>query len=492
MTYYMGVDLGTSSIKLLLVKNTGEIVGSSSSSFSLISVKENYSEQSPNDWIEGFNKSFRSLLEKFPAAKEKLKAISFSGQMHSLVLLNSEGVPLRNAILWNDTRTTEQVELLKKNDLSHLLQVEKNIPLEGFTLPKILWIKKFDRKKWEKTWKWMMPKDYLIYHLTGRVCTDRSDASGTILYDINNFKWDEVLLKKYDIEKEQCPEILKSTDIAGVMKKTIQKSFNLKHQIKIVMGGGDNACGALGTINDKNHQGMISVGTSGVVLCYSNTVDKSVGNYHYFNSLVENQNYKMGVTLSAAYSLEWYRKNFSSNESFEELTQSAMSSPIGSKELLFLPYLFGERSPYYNSALSAGFLGIKSVHRKGDFVRSVMEGVAFSLRNVYESMQLVASDQKNIFRITGGITKNSLWLQIFADIFNARIEVLSVEEGPALGASICAIKAVEEVDEDQIWHRLNQVATIFKPDKKNVELYNHYYNQFKLISDRFDDCSINE
>lgn len=486
MSYYMGVDLGTGSIKLVLANEHGEILGKESSDLSIKSSQANYSEQNPEEWIEGFNQAFTKLLEKFPEASKHLKAISFSGQMHSLVLVDRNGKPIRSAILWNDTRTTEQVEKLKAEVKQHLLKFEKNIPLEGFTLPKILWVMRHDKVSWEKTWKFMMPKDYLIYYLTGRICTERSDASGTIMYDIEKHNWDAKLLAMYGIEKEQCPEILKSTEIAGIFQEKIKEKFGLSSNVEVIMGGADNACGALGVIDDKEKQGMISVGTSGVVLCYSNNADESIGNYHYFNSLIENQNYKMGVTLSAAYSLEWYKENFSTSENFSELTNQAMGSPIGSNGVLFLPYLFGERSPYYNSNMSAEFAGIKSVHKKGDFVRSIMEGVAFSLRNVYERMKLINSDKKNKFRITGGVVNNSFWLQIFADIFNAEIEVLEVNEGPAFGALICAIYGSTDETYKEIWNKFNRVKKIYKPQKETARVYDIYFEKFKRRSDGMD------
>lgn len=483
MSYYVGVDLGTGSIKIVLADESGEILGKESSDFSIISSQANYSEQNPEEWIKGFEQAFTRLLAKFPETSKCLKAISFSGQMHSLVLLDKNGMPIRSAILWNDTRTTEQVEKLKAEVGQRLLDVEKNIPLEGFTLPKILWVMKNDRVSWANTWKFMMPKDYLIYYLTGRICTERSDASGTIIYDIENHSWDARLLEMYGIKKDQCPEILKSTEIAGVFQGKVKEKFGLSNDVQVIMGGADNACGALGVIDDKETQGMLSVGTSGVVLCYSNRTDESIGNYHYFNSVIENQNYKMGVTLSAAYSLEWYKENFSTTEDFSELTNQAMNSTIGSNGMLFLPYLFGERSPYYNSNMSAEFIGIKSIHKKGDFIRSIMEGVAFSLRNVYERMKLINSDKKNKFRITGGVVNNSFWLQIFANVFNAEIEVLETDEGPALGALICAVYSTTDKDYNEIWSKFNQVRKIYKPQKETVQMYDSCFEKFKRISD---------
>ncbi|GMA08037.1 xylulose kinase [Tetragenococcus halophilus subsp. flandriensis] len=457
MSYYIGVDLGTSSIKMVLANEHGEILGSTNSQFTIISDKINHSEQSPKEWLYGFDQAFTEMVKKYPETKKQLKAISFSGQMHSLVLIDKNGHPIRNAILWNDTRTTDQVQKLKTEVGQHLLEIEKNIPLEGFTLPKVLWVMEYDKKSWEKTWKFMMPKDYLIYYLTGQIYTERSDASGTIMYDIENHCWDTELLSKYGIMEEQCPEILNSTETAGVFQEKIKEKYGLTNNVQVVMGGADNACGALGIIDDKESQGMLSVGTSGVVFCYSNHTDESIGNYHYFNSLIEGQNYKMGVTLSAAYSLEWYKENFSSAENFSELTNQAKQSSIGSNGLLFLPYLFGERSPYYNSNMAAEFFGIKAIHKKGDFVRSIMEGIAFSLRNVYERMELTDSDIKDKFRITGGVVKNPYWLQIFADIFNSDIEILEIDEGPALGALICAVYATTNKNYGEIWQEFNQI-----------------------------------
>lgn len=486
MSYYIGADLGTGSIKLLLANEFGEILGKASSQFSIISNKANYSEQDPEEWVNGFNQTFEELLKKYPDTKKYLKAISFSGQMHSLVLLDKNGSPIRNAILWNDTRTTKQVERLKSEVCHHLLKIEKNIPLEGFTLPKILWVMEYAKTSWEKTWKFMMPKDYLVYYLTGQVYTERSDASGTIMYDIESHVWDAELLTKYGIKKEQCPDILKSSSVAGTFRETFKEKYHLTHDVQVVMGGADNACGALGTIDDKDHQGMLSVGTSGVVFCYSNGTDKSIGNYHYFNSLIEEQNYKMGVTLSAAYSLEWYKKTFSVDMNFSELTSQAEKSPTGSEGLLFLPYLFGERSPYYNSNMSAEFIGVKVIHKKEHFIRSIMEGVAFSLRNVYEEMNLTIYDKKDKFRMTGGVVRNPLWLQIFADVFNSKLETLEVDEGPALGALMCAVYGTTSKSYGEIWNMFNQVKKVYTPNPKVVEAYDNYFKKFKQISDRMD------
>ena len=489
MDYYLGIDLGTSSLKIILADNQGRILGNSSSSFSIISEKEGYSEENPTDWLRAFDRAFSEMLERYPQIKENIVSIAFSGQMHSLVMIDEEGIPIRPAILWNDVRTTEQVKQLNTDILPHLLSVEKNIPLEGFTLPKILWVMENEPENWKKVWKFMMPKDYLIYYLTGKVCTDYSDASGTIMYDVRKHQWDEEILTRFDIRLDQCPELLYSTDSAGVPTEQIKKKFNITKNFAVIMGGADNACGALGTIDNIEEQGLISVGTSGVVLTYSNDSMNQVGKYHYFNSLIEEQDYKMGVTLSAGYSFDWFKERFAHGEDFETLTKKAEESSIGSKGVLFLPYLFGERSPYYNVKMSAEFVGMKAYHNDGDLIRSVLEGVAFSLKNVYQTMRDLSDKQVQKFRITGGVVKNPLWLQMFADIFNSEIEVLAIDEGPAFGALICAIHASTGQLLSEIWKKYNQVKKIYSPEQKAVIEYEVYYQKFKLLSDQMDASS---
>lgn len=485
MEYFLGVDLGTSSLKILAATSEGQILGQTSCSFSIISTQANYSEENPKDWLEAFDQALYEILQKFPSIRENLASISFSGQMHSLVLLDKSGEPLRNAILWNDTRTSLEVKELMDTQLDHLLKVEKNIALEGFTLPKILWIRKHEPDLWANTWKFMLPKDYLIYYLTGKTYTDCSDASGTIMYDIKQHHWDQELLDQLEIDVEKCPAILKSTDSAGDLKEEIKVKFGITSHVDVVMGGADNACGALGNITDRNKQGLISVGTSGVVLVYTEPENQTTGKYHYFNSALSEFDYKMGVTLAAGYSLDWFKQIFAPTESYEELTSLAQTSPVGSNNMLFLPYLFGERSPYFNPELLGGFIGFKSYHKRSDIVRSVFEGIAFSLRNVYENMGL-NGDTIEKFRITGGVVKNEFWLQMFADIFNKEIEVLELDEGPAFGALICGIMGVTGKESADIWTQYNRVKRSYFP---NGETHTSYQNTFDRFIDQSECCN---
>ncbi|MBO1306015.1 xylulokinase [Enterococcus sp. 669A] len=484
MKYFLGVDLGTSSLKIILGNENGELLGSTSSAFSIHSPQANFSEENPADWLQAFDQALAELTDQFPEIKTADLTLGFSGQMHSLVLIDQTGKVLRPAILWNDGRTTEEVQELRESVGEHLLIVEKNIPLEGFTLPKILWVQKHQPEIWKQVWKFMLPKDYLVYYLTGKVFTDPSDASGTIFLDSEKQCWDQVLLEKFGIRADQCPEVKPSTEIIGEMTTDLRQHFELSGKVELVMGGADNACGAFGTITDPQTQGLISVGTSGVVLVYENEKTlEALGKYHYFYSVIKDVHYKMGVTLSAGYSLDWFKNILAPDDSFASFTQAAENSPIGSQGLTFLPYLFGERSPYFDPTLNGALLGLRAHHKRNDLIRAVMEGITFSLRNVYENMGIGQSHLVERFRITGGVVKNPFWLQLFADVFQTELEVLSFDEGPAYGALLCGVAGRNDTEILKNWQKANQVKTIYKPNYKHFAEYQAAYNRFKRLSD---------
>ncbi|MGM0168588.1 xylulokinase [Enterococcus sp. AZ135] len=482
MSYFLGVDLGTSSLKIILGDEKGNLLGNSSSSFAILSEKIGYSEENPSDWLTAFNKALFDLIRKFPQIKKSALTVGFSGQMHTLVLIDSNGEVLRPAILWNDSRTTEEVKMLEQRLGDHLLNYEKNIPLEGFTLPKIVWIQKNEPDLWRQTSKFMLPKDYLVYSLTGEVFTEPSDGTGTILMDIDQRNWDESLLKHLDIPLDKCPTIKSSTEIIGEMDSKIKKRFGLEGKVELVLGGADNACGAFANISEPHSQGLISVGTSGVVLVYETEKGLSdIGKYHYFASVLEDINYKMGVTLSAGYSLDWLKKILAPNESFATFCDAAEQSSVGSRGITFLPYLFGERSPYFDPNLSGAFVGLRAHHKREDIIRAVMEGIAFSLKNVYENMRNDREQALKTFRITGGVTKNPFWLQLFADIFQVEIEVLSSDEGPAYGALLCAVAGKKDPNLLTYWKQANKIKNSYQPTER-AENYHEPYRRFLSLS----------
>lgn len=485
MAYFLGVDLGTSSLKIILGNEAGILLGSTSNSFAISSPQSGYSEEDPADWQNAFDQAMTDVIRQFPEIVDAPLVLGFSGQMHSLVLINQAGKVLRPAILWNDGRTSAEVQYLRETLGDHLLSVEKNIPLEGFTLPKILWIQKQQPKIWAQTWKFMLPKDYLIYYLTGQVYTEPSDAAGTIMLDVEKQCWDKELLEQLNISLDQCPEVLPSTKIIGEMKEELKQYFGLTGTVELVMGGADNACGAFGNLTNPKTQGLISVGTSGVVLTYeTENTQQDLGKYHYFNSVIANRKYKMGVTLAAGYSLDWFKKLLASEETFAAFTQLAEKSPVGSQGVIFLPYLFGERSPYFDPDLSGVLFGLRAHHTRNDIIRGVMEGIAFSLRNVYENMGIQSTIPIETFRIIGGVVNNPFWLQIFADVFQTKMEVLSFDEGPAYGAMLCAVAGKNDSQLLATWQAANQVKNIYQPKREQVVEYQKAYERYKRVSDQ--------
>lgn len=483
MSYVLGIDLGTSGLKGILVNNTGEVIETASAEYPLISPTRGYSEQNPEEWYEASIKVMKKIIELVPEASSEIKGISFSGQMHSLVLLNKEGVALRNAILWNDVRTTEQCQTITEKLGSELIEVTKNKALEGFTLPKILWIQENEPEIWEKTEQFLLPKDYLRYKLTGAKNMDYSDAAGTLLLDISSKKWSESILDTFKIPHSLCPPLVNSTDQVGIIEGEIAKEVGFTTEIPVYAGGADNACGAIGAGIVKSNQAMASIGTSGVFLSYEEDGKKDYdGNLHFFNHGITDKYYSMGVTLAAGSSLNWFKEQFAPKKSFEDLLGNVGSISAGSNGLIFTPYISGERTPYTDSKIRGSFLGIDINHTRNHFSRAVLEGITFSLRDSQELMREHTGKTFNQIVSVGGGAKNKDWLQMQADIFDTPIVTLSTEQGPGMGAAMIAavgtgwFKDFEECTDIFV----NYQNTIF-PIKENVEKYNEIYKIYQEV-----------
>lgn len=483
MKYVIGIDLGTSSVKAILVNGGGVVYQSISEQLPLIHEKSGYSEQNPEQWYSKTKKVITKLLASFKGDVKQIEGISFSGQMHGLVLLDKNLRVLRNAILWNDTRTKKQC--LEINNLlgeEKLIKLTKNKALEGFTLPKLLWVKENEKDIFKKTKTFLLPKDYLRYRITGKIHTDYSDAAGTLLFEVDNNRWSDEICKVFDINKEICPPLLESHDYCGSISSEFAKETGLLITTKVFTGAADNACGAIGAGVISEGKTLCSIGTSGVILAY---VKPNGGDYggklHYFNHGIEKAYYNMGVTLSAGYSLNWFQNAFNKTEPLEELLKEVGNIPVGSNGLLFTPYLVGERTPHSDSTIRASFIGIDSSHSEKHFIRAIMEGVTYSLK---ESLDIFIDNGNKINSIisVGGGAKSEIWLQMQADIFNIEIVKLSKEQGPALGAAILAAYGCG-------WYNsLEECTSVFisyeksyKPIKGNVERYSLLYDLYKTI-----------
>lgn len=491
MSYVLGLDLGTSGLKGILVNKKGEVVQTATADYPLLTLKRGYSEQNPDEWFRASKEVIKELVQLVPEASSQIEGISFSGQMHSLVLLDKEGTPLRNAILWNDVRTTKQCEIITERLGEELIKVTKNKALEGFTLPKILWIKENEPEIWEQTAQFLLPKDYLRYKLTGTYHMDYSDAAGTLLLDVSKNEWSQSILDQFEIAASICPPLVHSEDQVGVLDKELGKELGLENEIPIFAGGADNACGAIGAGIVTPEQAMASIGTSGVFLTYEEDGQKDYdGHIHFFNHVAPGNYYSMGVTLAAGSSLNWFKQTFAPHESFEELLNNIDQISPGSNGLLFAPYISGERTPYTDSKIRGTFLGIDISHTRDHFARAVLEGITYSLRDSQEIMrQYFKKTFKQIVSVGGG-AKNKEWLQMQADIFNTPVVTLATEQGPGMGAAmIAAVGAGWFTDFEACTDVFVNHQEEVRPNPENVKRYDASYKLYREIYPTIKDLS---
>lgn len=439
MAYVLGIDLGTSSLKGLLMTEKGEVVGEASSGYPISTPQTGFSEQDPDLWIDAAKKVLSSLISTYPDIKTELKGISFSGQMHSLVVLDENKKSIRPAILWNDVRTTAQCQTITEKAGDLVLSLTKNIALEGFTLPKILWLQENEPENWDKVRYMMLPKDYLSFWLTDTFATDFSDAAGTLLLDVTKKTWAQPILDTFDVPLERLPKLFESQDQVGSLTEDIKALFGFEVDVPVFAGGADNACAAVGSGIIKDGAGMCSIGTSGVFLSFEQDASADYqGKLHLFNHAAKGDYYSMGVTLAAGNSLDWFKNTFAQGQSFAELLGGISDIKPGADGLLFTPYIVGERTPHVDSQIRGAFIGIDTHHTLTHFAKAVLEGITFSLKDSQVMMTEVTGRKFDRIVSVGGGAKNPDWLQMQADIFNATIVNLTVEQGPGLGAAMLA------------------------------------------------------
>ncbi|MCR1899416.1 xylulokinase [Irregularibacter muris] len=492
MEYLMGIDIGTSGVKAIIIDNAGRVILSKIESYDINIVKKGWMEQDPEQWWHGTTKVVREIVRESGINKDEIKAIGFSGQMHSSVFLDENNKVLRPAILWNDTRTFTQCKEIytRVGGLEQLLNYVSNPALEGFTAPKILWLKENEKVNYENLQYILLPKDYIRYKFTGDISMEMSDAAGTLLYDVKNKRWNKELIHKLDLKENIFPKVVKSTDIVGSIKKEIARELGLSEKTLIIAGGADNACAAIGSGIVENSKAALSIGTSGTIIAYTdkNNVETK-GNLHFFNHACDNSWYLMTVMLSAGMCLKWFRNNIlKTDKTYEELTNMASKVLPGSNGVIFLPYLFGERSPHPDPNAKSMFYGLSSNTTPEDLIRSVLEGVALGFKDCLASIEK-SIDIKEI-RLTGGGANSQLWTSIIADVLDREISLINVEEGPAFGAAIIAgVGSGVFEDFKPILDKAVKVKKIVKPNKENVKLYQKYYKIYTLLYDNLKECN---
>lgn len=484
--YYLGIDLGTSSVKVLATNEKHEIVGDATKEYPVDFPKDKWAEQNPKDWWEQTLACIKELVSTYHIGKDQVAAISFSGQMHGLVALDKENEVLQPAILWCDNRTEEECEDITNHFGSEKLSdLVGNKALTGFTAPKILWTKKNRPEVFEKIKHIMLPKDYVSFKLTGKYSTDVSDASGMLLLDVENRTWSKEMLSYLGITEEMLPRLFESYEVVGVVSDEALEELGLEGEILVTGGAGDQAAGAVGTGTVKPGVVSVTLGTSGVVFAAHDeyAVDAAGNRLHAFCH-ANGKYHSMGVMLSAANCLNWWVKTVNKGVSFEELLAEAEEVEAGSNNLIFLPYLMGERTPYADPDAKGSFVGMTMNTTRGHMTRAVLEGVAFGLRDSIEILRDL-NVPINEVRVIGGGAKSPLWKQILADVFNESIQEINTNQGGGLGAAILAAvghglyDSVEEGCEQMI-----SIVNTIAPIEENVVRYNKVYPLYnKLYQD---------
>ena len=477
--YYIGVDLGTSAVKLLLVDETGEIVNSASREYPLYFPENGWSEQSPEDWIKGVESGLEELLNSFDASL--VSGLSVGGQMHGLVVLDEQDNVIRPAILWNDGRTEKQTQYL--NDVigkDKLSEYTANIAFAGFTAPKILWMKENEPELFARIAKIMLPKDYIVYKLTGVHSCDYSDASGMLLLDVKNKCWSREMLNICGVTESQLPALYESFETVGMIKPEFAARYGLG-TVPVAAGAGDNAAAAIGTGTVGNGKCNISLGTSGTVFISSDSFGVDKNNALHSFAHADGRYHLMGCMLSAASCNKWFTEDILDSSDYAGLQADITDEMLGKNSVYFLPYLMGERSPLNDVNARGTFTGLSMNTTRADMLLAVFEGVAFAIRDSFEKAKELGLSFEAC-NICGGGAKSPLWKKIMANVLNVRLDTMKTEQGPGYGAAILAMVAAGKyATVDAACAELVKTASSVYPDAGLAAIYEKKYRHFRKI-----------
>ena len=486
----LGLDFGTQSAKGVIVKSNGNIAASAYYPYQIICNNLGWVEQNPEDWWQALKNICIQLKRINISAFSAISAVGFSGQMHGVIFMGNSGEILRNAIIWLDNRAIKECNIINDILNDEDKKIISNPITPVYSAPKILWVRENEEEVWRQVKKILFLKDYIRYRMCGSIFTDPSDASGTLLFNFNMNSWDEEILSKLQINPHLLPEIIKSSEICGKISFETSMELGLKCGTPIVTGGGDLACGLLGSGVVTNNIILITLGTAGQVMMLKDNIEsKQIGKLYYFKNIDGEKNFSLGSLNSAGYCLRWFMDNLCEMETYAEkkwelngfklLDMQAMQSNIGANGLLFLPYLQGTGTPYMDKLGRGAFIGLGGYHTKKDIVRSLMEGVILGIR---DSVDLIKySDIITHVRFAGGGSKSLLWNKILADVLGCNVTTLSIKDASPYGAALIAGKGVG------IYRNLNEAASLVKiqetiePNVKNVYKYEKLYSIYKKL-----------
>ncbi len=483
MKAIIGIDIGTSGVKVLAVDENAKVISSNVKGYPLYTPAPGWTEQKPEEWWEAVCLGLRELMPNI--SEYDIAGIGLSGQMHGMVALDSENNVVRPAILWNDQRTKKQCDemLALAGGVEGLSSYTNNNMLTGFTAGKILWMKQNEPENYEKTVKIINPKDYIAYKLTGYIGTDVSDASGTGLFDVKNGKFSAELIELVGLKPSLFAEPKASSEIIGAVSENAASETLLKAGTPVTAGGGDAVLSTISIGAGDEKTAAVMLGTSGVVSAHTaEFIDNKDGAIQFSRACVDGSFHVMGVTLAAAGSYKWYGENFGDND-YKAMDNAAESSNAGAGGIIYLPYLSGERCPVNDPDAKGCFVGITSQSTKADFNRAVLEGVAFSLRQVYERVSGGKKAERMI--LAGGGSKSPLWRQIFADIFEMPVITLDgAGEGSGFGAAIVAgVGCKMYSSAAEVASKLS-VKTVTEPNSENIDIYNEAYKKYCSLYER--------
>jgi len=481
--YCLGIDVGTGGSRAVLIDSAGQIVASETiEHVPFASPETGWAEQDPDDWWRASAAAIRAVLSKDNTNRESIAAIGLSGQMHGAVLLDEKDQVIRPSIIWCDQRSDiECRQLTEQIGASRLIELTCNPALTGFTLPKVLWVKDHEPEYWRRIRSLLLPKDYVRFRLTGEKATDVADASGTLLLDVSARRWSKTMLEAAELDDNVLPALFESQQITGTVSESASEQTGLRAGTPVVAGAGDQAAGAVGMGIVKPGSVSATIGTSGVVFAATNNpaLDPR-GRVHTFCHAIPNRWHVMGVTQGAGLSLRWFRDQFG-GDSYEELTAEAAKVPAGANNLLWAPYLMGERTPHLDPNARAALVGLTASHTRGHIVRAVLEGVAFSLRDSFEIFREMNVPVESI-RLGGGGARSKLWRQIQADIYRHAVDIVQAEEGAAYGAALLAgvggglWKSVDDACADVV-----RVVDRIEPNSAAVKVLDPLYRSYREL-----------
>lgn len=496
MRYLIGIDIGTSATKTILMSEDGVILSQASMEYPLYQPDNGWAEQDPEDWKRAVLQTLKTVVTNAKVFKEEIKGIGLSGQMHGLVMLDAHGEPIRKSIIWCDQRSSAEVsDMLSLLPFEKWMEITANPPIAAWTAAKLLWVRKNEPELYGKCRHILLPKDYIRYILTGEFATDVSDASGMQLLDVKNRCWSEEVLSKLNIDESMLGRLYESQEVTGSLMPHIASACGLTEQVQVVAGAADNAAAAVGTGVVRDKEAFTTIGTSSILYTHLNQYTEiPEGGLHVCCCAVPGGYFTMGGPQAAGLSLEWFKDEYCQDyieraqremrSVYDLINEEAEKIPPGSERLIYMPYLMGERTPHMNPKCRGAFIGLNIIHTKAHMIRAIMEGIVYSLADCNNILRAQGNVVTNM-KACGGGSKSALWRQIMADLYGCDLFTLAQEEGPAYGAAILAgtgtrvFNSVEEACD-----RLIKTDSVTRPNHGEAEVYRKYHGLYdKLYED---------